>query len=237
MRNSINDWVMATNLDMLARVARGLGDLREDVVFVGGSVAELYADDPAASDIRPTLDVDCVVELSSLKGYYELEKSLRGRGFKNDMTPGAPICRWIFEDIIVDVMPDDASVLGFSNRWYAPGIERRIKTTLPDGTWVYVFPAEYYLAAKFEAMLSRGGNDLRTSHDFEDIVYILDNCVGLIEQVAKNNDGSLRDYLRRQCAALLENSNIEESIEAALPYGESERSGLILETITDIANL
>lgn len=228
---------MASNLDMLARVARGLGDLKDEVVFVGGSVAELYADDPAASDIRPTLDVDCVVELSTRKEYYELEESLRRRGFKNDMTPGAPICRWIFEDIIVDVMPDDASVLGFSNRWYGSGIERRVKMNLPDGTWVYVFPVEYYLAAKFEAMLSRGGNDLRTSHDFEDIVYILDNCVGLTQQVAGSNDDSLRNYLGKQCSALLANPNIEESIEVALPYGESERSRLILEIITAITNL
>lgn len=226
---------MASNIAMLARVARGLGDLKDEVVFVGGSVAELYADDPVASDIRPTMDVDCVVELSTRKGYYELEDALRQRGFKNDTTPGAPICRWIFEDIIVDVMPDDVTVLGFSNRWYGPGIEHRIKMTLPDGTWVYVFPVEYYLAAKFEAMLSRGGNDLRTSHDFEDIVYIFDNCVGLVEQITESNDKSLRDYLREQCAALLVNPNIEESIEVALPYGEGERSIVIMDIIKYIA--
>ena len=124
---------MSVNIDMLSRVAHGLGALKEEVVFVGGSVAELYADDPAASDIRPTLDVDCVVELSTRKSYYVLEESLRQLGFKNDITPGAPLCRWIFEDIKVDVMPINESILGFSNRWYAPGMEHRIKMTLPDG--------------------------------------------------------------------------------------------------------
>lgn len=38
---------------MLQTVANGLGDLKEEIVFVGGAVAELYANDPAASDIRP----------------------------------------------------------------------------------------------------------------------------------------------------------------------------------------
>lgn len=227
---------MATNLEMLARVARGLDDLKDEVVFVGGSVAELYADDPAASDIRPTLDVDCVVELSARKGYYELEEALRKRGFKNDTTSGAPICRWIFEDIIVDVMPNDPAVFGFSNRWYGPGFEHRIKMTLPDGTWVYVFRVEYYLAAKFEAMLSRGGSDLRTSHDFEDIVYIIDNCTELAQQVAGSGDDSLREYLREQCAALLSNPNIEESVEVALPHGEGGRSSVIMGIIKDIAS-
>jgi len=33
------------------------------MVFVGGAVAELYASNPELSDIRPTLDVDCVIEL------------------------------------------------------------------------------------------------------------------------------------------------------------------------------
>jgi len=42
---------------MLQIVAGGLEDLRKKVVFVGGAVTELYADDPASSDIRPTLDV------------------------------------------------------------------------------------------------------------------------------------------------------------------------------------
>lgn len=34
----------------------------QKVVFAGGSVAELYAEDPAATDIRPTMDVDCVIK-------------------------------------------------------------------------------------------------------------------------------------------------------------------------------
>ena len=53
------------NINMLQIVANGLAELKDDMVFIGGAVAELYADDPAASDIRPTLDVDCVIELSS----------------------------------------------------------------------------------------------------------------------------------------------------------------------------
>ncbi len=56
----------STNIEMLQIVAMGLGELKEEVVFVGGAVAELYADDPAASDIRPTKDVDCVIDLINI---------------------------------------------------------------------------------------------------------------------------------------------------------------------------
>ena len=66
----------STNIVMLQIVADGLEELKEEVVFVGGAVAELYADDPASSDIRPTLDVDCVIELSS-----RLENRKTGRTF------------------------------------------------------------------------------------------------------------------------------------------------------------
>lgn len=212
---------------MLQTVANGLGELRDEMVFVGGAVAELYADNPAASEIRPTIDVDCVIEISSRLQFARMEENLRVRGFTNDTSKGAPICRWIYKDIKVDVMPTDSKVLGFTNRWYEEGIEIKISKTLPNGTEVFVFPPEYYLAAKFEAHNSRGGNDLRQSHDFEDIIYILDNCPDILENISGSNP-NVKMYLKKECQNLLENPNITEGIETALPYGSGEESGDIL---------
>lgn len=217
----------STNIIMLQTVANGLGELKDEMVFVGGVVAELYADNPAASEIRPTLDVDCVIEIRSRLQFAKMEENLRARGFKNDTSAGAPICRWIYKDVKVDVMPTDSDVLGFSNRWYEEGIEIKIQKTLPDGTEVFVFPPEYYLAAKFEAHNSRGGNDLRQSHDFEDIIYILDNCSNILDNISDSNP-SVKEYLKSECQKLLENPNITEGIETALPYGSGEESGDIL---------
>lgn len=222
---------MSKNIEMLAVVANGLGEMKNEVVFVGGSVAELYANDPAASDIRATLDVDCVVEISSRLKYYELEERLRAKGFHNDTTPGAPVCRWVYKYIIVDVMPIDDNILGFSNQWYGSGVENKITRTLPDGTDIFIFSAPYYLGAKFEAMLSRGGRDLRISHDFEDIIYILDNTTDIAEQIT-NVDEPLRNYLSSQFKELLANSNIEEAIECVLPYGADERVKYIMEILS-----
>lgn len=72
---------------MLQIVAEGLKDLNDCIVYVGGSVAELYANDPAATDIRPTMDIDCVVELTSYLGFNDLNKALQNKGFKHDQTP------------------------------------------------------------------------------------------------------------------------------------------------------
>ena len=217
----------STNILMLQTVANGLGELKDEMVFVGGSVAELYADNPAASEIRPTIDVDCVVEIGSRLEFTRLEEKLRTKGFANDTSEGAPICRWIYKDIKVDVMPTDPSVLGFSNRWYEEGIDIKISKTLPDGTDVFVFPPEYYLAAKFEAHKGRGRNDLRQSHDFEDIIYILDNCPDILNDISGSNS-SVKMYLKKECQDLLENPNITEGIESALPYGSGEESSEIL---------
>ena len=226
-----------TNITMLQTVANGLGELKEEMVFVGGAVAELYADDPAASDIRPTLDVDCVIELSSRIEYAELEERLRKKGFANDTSEGAPICRWVYNNVKVDVMPTDENILGFSNRWYEEGIENKITKTLQDGTEIFVFSPEYYLAAKFEAHKSRGGNDLRQSHDFEDIIYLLVNCPGLLEKITNANT-NVKAYLKEECENLLENVNLTEGIECALPYGSGdERAEIVEDLINAIAEI
>lgn len=96
---------MSSNIDRLKVIAEGLGDLCSSVVFVGGSVAELYADDPATTDIRPTMDVDCVVELATYGSLHDFEELLRKRQFVNDIESGV-ICRWQYNGETVDIMPD-----------------------------------------------------------------------------------------------------------------------------------
>lgn len=227
----------STNITMLQTVANGLEELKDDMVFVGGSVAELYVDNPAASDIRPTLDVDCVIELSSRTAHAKLEEALRAKRFANDTSQGAPICRWIYQDIKVDIMPTDSNVIGFTNIWYDEGVDNKIIKTLPDGTEIFVFPPEYYLAAKFEAHRGRGGNDLRQSHDFEDIIYIFDNCPEIVENI-RNANQTVKNYLKQECRNLLGNDNLTEGIETALPYGsDEENTDIILELINRIAEI
>ena len=222
---------------MLQTVAKGLGDLKNEMVFVGGSVAELYVDNSAASDIRPTLDVDCVIALSSKRAHAELEENLRARKFQNDTSQGAPICRWVYQDIKVDVMPTDPNVLGFTNIWYEDGVNTKITKTLPDGQDIFVFPPEYYIAAKFEAHKGRGGNDLRQSHDFEDIIYIFDNCPDMLDNIRNANE-TVKTHLKHECQALLENKDLTEGVESALPYGSDEESTyIILELIRSIAEI
>lgn len=125
---------------MLATVARGLRDLKDRVVFVGGATVDLYITDPAAPPTRVTDDVDCVIELVSRPEYHRLEARLRALGFSHPVgEAGAPICRWRFAGLTVDVMPTDPAVLGFSNRWYSEGIANAESALLPNGPTIAIF--------------------------------------------------------------------------------------------------
>lgn len=161
-----------SNLEMLQVIATGLADLKEDVVFVGGAVAELYIQNPGAAPVRPTVDVDLIVHMVSKTELASIEDQLRQLNFSNDISENAPICRWLHQGIKVDIMPTDTSVLGFSNAWYDPGYEQRIQVKLPSSDLIYILPPAICMCNKLSATLSRGYPDLTMSHDFEDLVYV-----------------------------------------------------------------
>ena len=46
---------MSKNLEMLAIVARGLREMKEKVVFVGGATVELYLTNPGGEPVRATV--------------------------------------------------------------------------------------------------------------------------------------------------------------------------------------
>lgn len=97
------------------------------------------------------------------------------------------------------------------------------KYTLPNGDTIHIFPTAYYLATKLEAVASRGGSDLRFSHDFEDFIYVLNGRIAIKEELKAITDDELRNYLASKFQELLNDSNIEECINYALPIGEEER--------------
>jgi hypothetical protein len=191
------------------------------VVFVGGAVVDLYADDPSRGETRPTDDVDVFMEIVSRVNYVHIEERLRAIGFKNDIESGV-ICRYKYHDIVVDVMPDDETVLGFANTWYRKGIGNNIKLRLDD-IEITILDVAYFLATKFEALASkRHGDDFRYNSDFEDIIYIFDNRTTILQDILVS-DHMVSQFLKISIATLLNRSNIEEEVFANL-----ERSNQII---------
>lgn len=93
------------NLGILVLVADALGDLRDSLVFVGGCVTGLLLTTPRAEMIRATEDVDLVAQVATAAQYHELEEEMTSRGFAHDISPEAPICRWVCGGVKVDLMP------------------------------------------------------------------------------------------------------------------------------------
>src|SRR3990167_3720185 len=100
------------NLRMLEFVARKLGPLNDEVVYLGGCSTALFISDPLLLDVRPTKDVDCIVDIVSRSEYYKFAKKLEKQGFKQLMNESV-ICRWRYDDVILDVMPTDEEILTF----------------------------------------------------------------------------------------------------------------------------
>ena len=102
------------NITRIKAVCEALGEMTQSVLFVGGATVSLYTDRPA-TEVRPTDDVDILVELVHYSGYAAIEEQLRKKGFVNDQESGI-ICRFKIQGIIVDVMPTSSTVLGFTNK-------------------------------------------------------------------------------------------------------------------------
>src|SRR5205807_703331 len=105
----------------------------------------------------------------------------RELGFRESHADDAPICRWLSGDLILDLMPTDASILGFSNRWYGPALENAQRIRIGEYE-IRVITAPYFLATKLEAFHGRGKNDFR-SHDLEDVVAVIDGRSELVGEV------------------------------------------------------
>ncbi len=214
------------NVEMLGIVAKGLQGLKDEVVFVGGATIDLFITDPAATGTRETDDVDCVIELVGKAKYYALEERLRALGFKNPIDEEKPVlCRWKFHGIKVDVMPTDASVLGFSNRWYRDGMAHSEAFDLPNDERVSVFSVPYLLASKLEAFHGRGHGDFMASKDIEDIVALIDGCPNA-EQKVSTAPANVRNYLSQEFKQLLADMAFLTSLEGHLNSGSAVRERL-----------
>ncbi len=198
----------------LVEIARRLRDLDERFVFLGGSVISLLLDDTAVP-VRPTDDVDIVVDITTFGAYHSLGAKLDARGFRPDTSEGAPICRWRHGDIVVDVMPT-TDFLGFTNRWYADAIARASDVELEPGLSALVVTTPYFIATKLEAFLSRGDGDFMASHDLEDIIAVVDGRDALLDEIAAApND--VREYLSSKIRDLLATPAFVDSLSGHLP--------------------
>ena len=222
------------NLRLLEAAATKLSPLLDQIAFVGGCAAGLLLTDPAAPPVRSTLDVDAIVAISSYPELVAMEERLRELGFTHAQGEDIPVCRWLSGEVILDLMPTDGSVLGFTNRWYGEALQSAQSVSIGDRE-IRLITAPYFLATKFEAFLNRGQKDYRLSHDLEDIITVIDGRPGIVDEVALS-DPSLRQYLSAQFSELLADRDFHEALPGyLLPDDASQlRVGLIMQRMESL---
>jgi predicted nucleotidyltransferase len=161
------------NIEMIQVVSTALNNLDVPVIFIGGATVSLYLNLDTAEEVRPTEDVDVIIEILSSLEYSKLSEKLLKLRFMPDSSKGAPLCRWKYLGVTVDIMPMDEKILGFSNTYYKEAFKIQNKVLLPNGEEIRILPIEHFLLIKIEAFKNRGLEDPRLSKDLEDIVAIL----------------------------------------------------------------
>lgn len=204
------------NLVRIKAVYNALGTLKNQVVFVGGATVAFYVDQ-MAEEVRPTDDVDVVVEIWTYKDYSALEEQLREMGFANDQSSGI-ICRYKVQGIIVDIIPTGENVLGFKNKWYPEGYKNAVVVDIDGQYSIRIFSLPYFIASKLDAFSDRGKNDGRTSSDFEDIVYVMEYSRSVWDRL-KNAPPDVKSYLQDKFEELMANPYFFEWIDAHVSYG------------------
>lgn len=211
------------NLGLLMGMAQAMGPLCEQVVFVGGCATGLLVDDADLMDVRPTEDVDAIVEVASLAAYHRLAEQLMGRGFKQTMADNTPPFRWFWNRMQLDLVPLDEKVLGFANPWYRVGYENALTAELTDGLRLRHLSAPHFLATKFEAFKDRGQNDVYLSHDLEDIMTVVEGRSTLVQEVLAAHE-AVRRHLSQSVATLLKMPAFHNALPGLLSDPEREQT-------------
>lgn len=226
-----------TSAEQIARLDMALSAFPVDYAFIGGGVLALLVTDPSASAVRVTMDVDVLTDTHTRRDYQRLERPLSERGFRHDMTSGAPICRWRFEDIVVDVLPIHRSVLGWESRWFREALASA-RPAAAAGRTVRVVAAPYFVALKIEAFEDRGRSDFIMSHDFEDVICLFDGRPELVGEIRAAPE-DLRQYLSERFTRYLNAPDLEAAVEGFVqtePAPES-RMTAILSRFREVAAL
>ncbi len=208
--------VISAILANLEAASLALKDFSREVVFVGGSTTMLYVDDLQTADVRATYDVDFVIEVATVLEYQMAEAEMRKLGFKDDVAEDAPICRWKKGPLTVDMMPTQDKILGFSNKWYAPGFATSTTHKLPSGADVKIFTLPYFVASKFEALKGRGLKKLDYSQDLEDILLLAASRATFFDEV-KSFPAEIKSHIGEVLKLARQNPSFELAVRGNLP--------------------
>lgn len=194
----------------MARVARAIGDLREELVFIGGAVAPLLQAQPPFPRARPTRDVDATMASRGYRDLGHLHARLAAAGFRQDPADPRHIHRWVSPSgDWLDLVPSGDHAGGSGQRWDQIAIETSERADLGGGILVRHASGPAFLAMKWAAHRDRGRDDPFASHDLEDFLALLASRPGLVAEV-RASPAELVDWLSGAAAEILRLPEIDD---------------------------
>jgi predicted nucleotidyltransferase len=216
------------NVSRIKVVRDALGDLRDQVVFVGGSTVSFYAD-RETFEVRETDDVDVIIEVLTYSDHAKFEEKIQNLGFAPDANSKVKV-RYKIRGITVDFLPTTDVAIGFENKWYPDGFKNAIEYSIDEDESIKILAPQHFLATKLEAFKSRGYSDPRQSQDFEDIVYVLENRNSIWSELTTCSE-SLKSYLKAEFGKLLSQEGIEEWIDCHIDFISPPSTYMIIEQL------
>jgi hypothetical protein len=222
------------NRELLESAADLLRPLLDELVFVGGCATGLLITDPGSGGVRATQDVDATTELSGYGEYATIFEKLSALGLKPDTEVN---CRWHHRGLVIDVMPTEGSILGFTNRWYSPAVVAATTVNV-TGARIRLITAPYFVATKLVAYHGRGGGDVAASHDLEDLIAVVDGRNELVDELA-SAAADVRDFIAAEMRLLLHSRVFVDALSGfLLPDAASQaRLPSLLERLRALADL
>jgi hypothetical protein len=223
------------NREAIEQVAIGLEELKDVAVFMGGAVVSLYADNQMTDEIRVTEDIDVTIQVKQYSDWTKLEEQLRDQKFYPD-PESTSIVRHKFKGIPVDIIPDGINnPISGTNKWYAYGFND-IRKVQVNSQEIQIFSPAVFIATKFEAFKSRG-TDYRTSHDMEDILYVLLNNTSIVSEISSAHK-DVGSFIKEQLLLLLKQQSSDEILSANIDrLILAESLALLKSTIDQITQL
>lgn len=222
--------------DAILKLDRQLAGVPFEFAFLGGSVLSLLVTNPDVDAVRVTKDVDVMMNIRTRSEFHKADKMLERLGFRHDTREDAPICRWVYEDVTVDVLPTTEDVLGWNSKWFSEALDESVQITLGKRK-VRVVTAPYFVALKLEAFEDRGAGDFLMSADFEDVICLFNGRDLIVDEIAVCD--RLRAGLAEKFSAYLSSPGIEDAVEGFVQT-ESDpevRKEKILGMFRSVANL
>ncbi len=147
------------------------------------------------------------------------------------------MCRWITNNVTLDILPTEADILGFGNQWYPAAMENAEIISLPGKVDIQMVSAPYFLITKLEAFDGRGNGDYLLSHDIEDMIAVMDGRPELADEV-RMSEPALEDELATRFDRLLEDQQFLDAVSGHMPTDEVSQSRVekILNTIKKISD-